>query len=244
MTTFADFWDTTGSWPDNILTSAFKELAERAWRAGKASTGLSAGVAVAFEDVIAGFHGHPGKPCWLGCCETLADKDFIPDTSCVCSPGGPCLYHAGKSPRNIQVPYHGQPLSLRSDIPEPPEGWTEHRARGCQTIHLDASCPSGLGPKEHCALRVAGVPYAVHDPKAEGMAAEAADDAQEVDPHAACLDPGCRQHGQDTRPVCPGCKQEIDPDTCGCGDAREGHGFGVGGHGFIPMGCDCFRSRE
>ena len=188
MSTFDDFWQTTGPWPDNILTSAFKELAEKAWRAGKASTGLSAGVAVAFQDVISGFHGHPGKPCWLGCCETK--------------------------------------LPLRPEIPEPQEGWDEHRARGCKSLHVDAKCPDGFGPKEHCPIRLSGRSCAIHDPKAEGMAAEARDDAQEVD----------------HRPVCPGCESEIDPDTCGCGDAREGHGYGGGGHGFIPMGCGCFRA--
>lgn len=32
--TFDEFWATTGPWPDNILGSAFKELALKAWNAG------------------------------------------------------------------------------------------------------------------------------------------------------------------------------------------------------------------
>lgn len=44
--------------------------------------------------------------------------------------------------------------------------------------------------------------------------------------------------------VCPGCKQEIDPDTCGCGAARVGHGDPMDeGHAFVPLGCDCARVR-
>lgn len=44
------------------------------------------------------------------------------------------------------------------------------------------------------------------------------------------------------RPKCSGCGQEIDPDVCGCGSSRQGHGWGDG-HSFIPMGCDCMRVR-
>lgn len=39
---------------------------------------------------------------------------------------------------------------------------------------------------------------------------------------------------------CCGCHNEIDPDTCYCGDPREGHSWGLG-HGFVPMGCTCGR---
>jgi len=46
------------------------------------------------------------------------------------------------------------------------------------------------------------------------------------------------------QPKCEGCGKEIDPDTCGCGDPIKGHGFGDGGHPPIPLGCDCFRSKE
>jgi hypothetical protein len=42
------------------------------------------------------------------------------------------------------------------------------------------------------------------------------------------------------RIICPGCKNEIDPDVCGCGDSKENH-TGWEGHPFIPMGCDCYR---
>lgn len=44
------------------------------------------------------------------------------------------------------------------------------------------------------------------------------------------------------RPKCGGCGQEIDPEVCGCGSSRQGHGWGDG-HPFIPMGCDCMRAR-
>ena len=44
--------------------------------------------------------------------------------------------------------------------------------------------------------------------------------------------------------ICPGCKKEVDYDTCGCGTALEYHGDPMSeGHGFIPLGCDCFRAK-
>jgi len=44
--------------------------------------------------------------------------------------------------------------------------------------------------------------------------------------------------------VCPGCNQEIDPETCGCGASRVGHGDPMDeGHSFVPMGCDCARGE-
>jgi hypothetical protein len=90
--TFDDFWATTGPWPDNILTSAFKELAEKAWRAGKASVGLDPGVAAQLTDVISGIHGHPGVPCWLGCtepiCGAYVEHGLGPDSKgCPQNPG-------------------------------------------------------------------------------------------------------------------------------------------------------------
>ncbi len=43
--------------------------------------------------------------------------------------------------------------------------------------------------------------------------------------------------------ICSGCSQEIDPDTCGCGDSREDHGSAMNGCSlFVPMGCDCLRA--
>lgn len=45
--------------------------------------------------------------------------------------------------------------------------------------------------------------------------------------------------------LCGGCKREIDPDCCGCGDSRKWHGNSMDvGHNFIPMGCDCYRARS
>lgn len=46
----------------------------------------------------------------------------------------------------------------------------------------------------------------------------------------------------DQHVTCDGCGKEIDPDCCGCGGSKEGHGNVINeGHPFIPMGCDCFR---
>lgn len=41
--------------------------------------------------------------------------------------------------------------------------------------------------------------------------------------------------------ICEGCKNEIDPETCGCGDPIKGHSWSSG-HAAIPMGCDCHRA--
>lgn len=38
------------------------------------------------------------------------------------------------------------------------------------------------------------------------------------------------------REICPGCKQEIDPDWCWCGDKIDHDAFEAG-HTGIPMGC-------
>lgn len=46
--------------------------------------------------------------------------------------------------------------------------------------------------------------------------------------------PGCDR----SVTICNGCGMEIDPETCCCGDAKDGHGYGSG-HGFVPMGCVC-----
>lgn len=40
-----------------------------------------------------------------------------------------------------------------------------------------------------------------------------------------------------TRPTCPGCKQEIDPDTCHCGDPMDKHTWGHGHSGPLRGGC-------
>lgn len=46
----------------------------------------------------------------------------------------------------------------------------------------------------------------------------------------------------ETRVRCDGCGNEIDPDTCHCGQPIDGHGYAPG-HGPIPMGCDCGRAQ-
>lgn len=38
---------------------------------------------------------------------------------------------------------------------------------------------------------------------------------------------------------CAGCRNEIDPDVCGCGSA--GCRADYDGHNFVPAGCDCLR---
>lgn len=50
-----------------------------------------------------------------------------------------------------------------------------------------------------------------------------------------------RLQTQPARVICSGCRNEIDPETCHCGDSIKGHGYGCG-HSPVPMGCDCMRS--
>lgn len=45
--------------------------------------------------------------------------------------------------------------------------------------------------------------------------------------------------------ICPGCKCEIDPTMCGCGDSMTNHPNPmVSGHYAVPIGCDCYRSKR
>lgn len=44
------------------------------------------------------------------------------------------------------------------------------------------------------------------------------------------------------REECSGCKQEIDPDTCHCGDLCVDHDPYNDGHAPVPMGCVCWSS--
>lgn len=46
----------------------------------------------------------------------------------------------------------------------------------------------------------------------------------------------------DSTVICKGCSNEVDLDTCHCGSDRADHGYGTG-HAFVPMGCDCGRSK-
>lgn len=41
------------------------------------------------------------------------------------------------------------------------------------------------------------------------------------------------------RDICPGCKQEIDPDVCHCGEWIKDHDSFWSGHTPVPMGCAC-----
>lgn len=68
------------------------------------------------------------------------------------------------------------------------------------------------------------------------------DPPRDLEPDAPPLYCG---HQDPPSTTCEGCGKEIDPDCCGCGDGREHHGNPTdAGHSFIPMGCDCFRSKE
>lgn len=44
------------------------------------------------------------------------------------------------------------------------------------------------------------------------------------------------------REICPGCKAEIDPEVCGCGDSIDHSPWQ--GHSPIAMGCNCGREPE
>ena len=40
--------------------------------------------------------------------------------------------------------------------------------------------------------------------------------------------------------ICPGCRHDIEPDICGCGEDRVGHSNPMdAGHTFVPLGCRC-----
>lgn len=41
--------------------------------------------------------------------------------------------------------------------------------------------------------------------------------------------------------VCGGCKREVTPDLCHCGETRTMH---PPDHQFVPMGCDCYRDSD
>lgn len=43
-------------------------------------------------------------------------------------------------------------------------------------------------------------------------------------------------------PTCSGCKEEIDPDVCWCGDLMNSHTYSCG-HMPVPLGCRCFYSK-
>ena len=45
------------------------------------------------------------------------------------------------------------------------------------------------------------------------------------------------------RAICPGCGNEIDSETCWCGDLIRNHTLDAG-HVPVPMGCDCYRAWE
>jgi hypothetical protein len=81
-----------------------------------------------------------------------------------------------------------------------------------------------------------------------------ADQAEKLPDCAGCNDtravcsPGGTPEPCPTCCICHGCKKMIDPDCCHCGsgpvDSEHGS-YGVESytHPFIPMGCDCYRSR-
>lgn len=49
----------------------------------------------------------------------------------------------------------------------------------------------------------------------------------------------------DPRSYCGGCRNEIDPDCCHCGEDHKSPGTDYyGGHGMVPMGCTCGYATE
>lgn len=55
---------------------------------------------------------------------------------------------------------------------------------------------------------------------------------------------GLGTDAEDQPTICPGCKREVDPDTCGCGDSKRFHSAMDPGHSFVPIGCVCFYDRS
>lgn len=43
----------------------------------------------------------------------------------------------------------------------------------------------------------------------------------------------------ESRPRCPECGNETDPDCCHCGDAIKDHRGMSHNHSPVPMGCSC-----
>lgn len=144
MRDFDEYWATTGPWPDNILTTAFREVAEKAFQAGARRA--------------AGELGQVARKI----CGAYAEYGLGPDgRGCPSAPE-----HEGNHGDILARPLiSGVPSQLRPDIPEPAEGWPEHRRRGCTSLHVDAVCPDGLRDKVHCSVQLASQPCAIHDPK-------------------------------------------------------------------------------
>lgn len=46
------------------------------------------------------------------------------------------------------------------------------------------------------------------------------------------------------RPKCVGCGNDIDPLVCWCGDGIDEKESYHDNHHPIPMGCDCYRSKD
>lgn len=61
--------------------------------------------------------------------------------------------------------------------------------------------------------------------------------------HCECHTPAepLQPTGEQERPRCSGCGQEIDPEVCGCGQLID-HGYD--NHLPIPMGCNCYLENQ
>lgn len=57
-------------------------------------------------------------------------------------------------------------------------------------------------------------------------------------PPSVTAAPDAGAHEASQIPVCPRCKNEIDPDVCYCGEYVKQHGYNSG-HTPVPMGCTC-----
>jgi hypothetical protein len=130
------------------------------------------------------------------------------------------------------------------------------RARECVYQHHDwpwvtdtidrllAQPAVGLTEEEQRALRVALriVSRASHGARCEVTVADcrlAIDTLRRLS-EPATPPAGDRVMAVELTSFCDGCGKEIDPDTCGCGERGEGHGY-HSGHPFVPMGCSCLR---
>lgn len=111
--------------------------------------------------------------------------------------------------------------------------------RKYQVTRVDGSSEPG-GKHERCDYFVLDWQ---HDPFAIPAALAYANACEEQFP-ALARDLRARAEQADRPVTCQGCGKEIDPDTCGCGDSRKGHGSPINtGHSFVPAGCDCFRHK-
>lgn len=101
--------------------------------------------------------------------------------------------------------------------------------------------PTPLGPSDPASIaRHADLP------PADQISGWGRDLAALKHEHRRAAEPDCRDDEPETvekRLVCSGCNQEIDEDTCHCGEAVSAHNQGSG-HSPVAMGCECHMERS